>query len=147
MVDEMKINRLKIILAIAFVAILLTGCKSNEAQLREYVADMNAKAYPKQLDEITWLDSLSVMPGLTVASHYTLERVTKHDFTPEQLEQLRLTLKLQTLGSITSKTDKDAKRFRNAGVTFYLEYKDADGNLILDITITPEEYKEAMKSR
>lgn len=106
---------------------------------------MNRNVYPRQLDEITWLDSLSVLPGLTIASHYTITDIDQFDFTPEQLEVLKLDLKIQTLKSITSE-DKDAKRFRNAGVTFYLEYKDLDGNLIMDITITPEDYKKAMKS-
>ena len=142
----MKNSKLSLFFIVALFSLSLSSCKSNEEQLQEFVNKLNENVYPRQLDEITWLDSLSVMPGLTVASHYTLTDVEQLDFTPEQLEMMKFELKLQTLQSVTSE-DKDAKRFRNAGVTFYLEYKDTEGNLILDITVTPEEYNRAMKDK
>ena len=139
-------NLLLFFTAVTLCCLNFSACKSNEKQLQEYVDRLNESVYPRQLDEITWLDSLSVMPGLTVGSHYTLTDIEQFDFTPEHLEMMKFELKIQTLQSITS-DDKDAKRFRNAGVTFYLEYKDTEGNLILDITVTPEEYKKAMKDK
>lgn len=137
-------NHLHHIVVLLILPFMLIGCTSNEEQLKKYVNEMNRDVYPKQLGEEIWLDSLSVLPGLTVGTYYSFTDVSKDDFTPEMLEAMKLNLKIEVLKSVTS-NDKDAKRFRNAGVTFYFECSDWEGNYIFDITVTPEDYKRAME--
>lgn len=141
----MKKTTFYYLIAFAMLSLIFIGCTSNEEQLKKLVEEANRTAYPKQLDEITWLDSLSVQPGLRVISHHRITEITKDDFTPEQIEMLKFELKIQTLKSIVESNDKYSKRFINAGVTFCMEYKDEDGNLITSVDITPEDYKNALK--
>ena len=128
----------------AVMLLTLTGCSSNEDQLKTFVNKMNCTVYPKQLGDAVWIDSLSVMPGITVGTYYSFTNMSKNDFTPEMLEAMRQDLRLEVLKSVIS-DDKEATRFRNAGVTFYFDCRDWEGNTIFDITVTPEEYKQAMK--
>lgn len=129
---------------IAFLLCLVTlGCTSNEGQLKKYVEEAN-KTGPGMIDETTRLDSLSVQPGLKLVLHHTIVGFSG-DLTPEQIEMLKFEQKVQSLNAIITSNDKEIKRLLNAGVTFCIEYRDMNGNFILDVDITPEDYKNAMK--
>ena len=136
-------KKITILFTAAFVifCLVLSGCVDVDKQLRDVVLEANTTRYPAKIDEETMLDSLSVSPGRNLYYHYTLLTLTKDDFTPEMLTTMELGLRANMINIIRSDV-QEIKVYRDARVIFHHEYKDRNGNTIVSIVLTPEDYSD-----
>ena len=132
---------------IVLFCFLFIACTSNEAQLAEWVEkQMKNGSYPNEIEEGVWMDSVSVSPGLNLHLHFSFVYMEVGDFTPEDIKYMELDYKIGMMRFITS-DDVEMKRFRNAGVTFLYEFRDMNGEPVLELVVTPEEYKRVMNTK
>lgn len=135
----MRKHVLLLVLIMAVICLALSGCVNVDRQLEKAVAEVNATQYPAQIDEETILDSLSCAPGRNLTYHYTLLTFTKENLKPETLKAMEIGLRINLIKVIRSGV-KVTKQFRKAGVIFHHEYRDRDGNMVVNIVLTPKDY-------
>ncbi len=105
-----------------------------QLQLRCEASVVNCTA-PNMLDEITRLDSSRALPGKIFETDYTIITMEKSKMNAEKFaENMRPSL-LENI-----KENNDLKRFREHKVIVNYNYYDKNGELITNISITPNDY-------
>jgi hypothetical protein len=94
------------------------------------------KNLPLMLDSDTRLDSTMALPGKKFTYFYTLVNYSVDEIDIENFEN---GMKSNLLNNI--KTNSDLKEFRDNKVTMVYFYKDKNGNEIIKIELTYEDYK------
>ncbi|MCL1943962.1 MAG: hypothetical protein FWF54_10510 [Candidatus Azobacteroides sp.] len=130
---------------IALAAVLTTGMFSGcskgkiiEAAIDKVVTESKIMC-PRQVDEITRLDSITHPGKATIEYFYTLN-MSKDDLDQEVLEAGEKTMEQTIINQI--KTSSQLKPLLSLGnVTFHHIYFDKNGKTVFDINITPDMYK------
>lgn len=92
------------------------------------------KSEGTMIDESTRLDQVELLPGNKLVYTYSVVDIDKSDLAPDSMEKTVRPVLLQSLGA-----DPTLRVIRMRGVTFVYRYKDRAGNLIGEITISPED--------
>jgi len=91
---------------------------------------------PIMIDQDTRLDNAVVLPDNIFQFNYTLVNQTKSDIDIEQFTS-RMTPKVTN----SVKTNPNLEAYRDNSVTMSYYYKDQDGEFIVKISVTQEDYK------
>jgi len=94
------------------------------------------KTCPIMLDADTRLDNVLALPNKTFSYNYTLVNYEK-----EMVDTIALKNYLMPNIINNIKTNPEMKFVRDAGVIMKYYYKDKNGNYLLSIIATPEQYK------
>lgn len=105
-----------------------------QLQLRCEASVVNCTA-PNMVDEITRLDSSRALPGKIFETNYTLITYEKAKLNAEKFTEL---LKPSLIDNI--KENADLKSFREHKAVISYKYYDKNGELITNISITPNDY-------
>ncbi|MBN2016971.1 MAG: hypothetical protein JW794_02375 [Candidatus Cloacimonetes bacterium] len=97
-----------------------------EQELQEIAEELTAEC-PKIVDENTQLDRATAGPGLKLTYFYTILQVAVNALTPENLNNLKETLRENY------RTSEDMKPFRDSRVTLVFVYYDKNGNDLLKV--------------
>lgn len=99
----------------------------------EMIADGLNKNYPQQLDEITIMERVESMGNKRIKYHYTILDDDLY-YTPQDIEEHRQNMIRNV------KNESGLRLFKENGVTLSYEYRKQNGELIMLIDITPEDY-------
>lgn len=133
---------MKHLLTILLVLAALVGCKHRtwDEQVQADVERYNSQECPKQLDELTRIDSMAfhLTPTPTLHYYYTVQGLLDDAavYTEQALDGFR-TLTLKHI-----RTDLEMKNLRQHGVTLIYHYRSqTTGRELQCLTFTAEEYK------
>lgn len=105
------------------------------AQLKKEIAEMNRNC-PQMIDEETRLDSMNLVKEKTLQYYYSLVKRSKKDVDINAFSQFLKPNLIQHL-----RTNEQVRFMRENEVTMVYSYSDKKGIKIVDIPITPHEYK------
>ena len=108
---------------------------SLDASLMHAASEIN-KSCPMMVDRETRLDNTVAGSGKTLIYNYTLVNFTRAQIDTTVFES---SLKPRMINAV--KTNTGMKYFRDNNVTLDYRYSDKDGVFVMDIKITPEEYR------
>ena len=91
---------------------------------------------PIMVDRETRLDNAVAMPGKVFQYHYTLVNMLLADI---DVATLTSNLTPQLINNV--KTNPDLKAYRDNEVTMSYTYKDANGEFVAKISVTPQDYE------
>ena len=94
------------------------------------------KMSPFMVDAETRLDNATPLPNNTLQYNYTLVNITKDMIDVESFEAI---MKPQIVNNVRTNPQMEHQR-KNKWTLIYF-YKDKEGNHIVSITVTPEDYK------
>jgi hypothetical protein len=123
-------------LAVQYFLLPLILTPSIGKQLVEAVNEMN-KNCPIMVDKETRLDNTMTFPPHKFQYNYTLLNHTKEEIDVKVLEDYVKPILLSNV-----RTEPRMKVFRDNDVTIVYNYKDKNGAFVLDIPLTPADYKE-----
>ncbi|MFI5154363.1 MAG: hypothetical protein ACHQET_13575 [Chitinophagales bacterium] len=106
---------------------------------KELVAVANElnKTCPMMIDAMTRLDNAVALPGNIFQYNYTLVNYYKADLNADDLK-----MKLQPTIANTIRTNPQLKFFRDKKAIMSYNYNDKNGEFVLNISITPDQYQE-----
>jgi len=121
--------------AIAFFGVQYFFSNSDfEAQMKEAALELN-KQLPMNIDDVTRLDSATVVSKSRFAYHYTLNNVAKSEV---NLDTVAKYIKPGIIENI--KTSPEMAPYRKNKITMDYVYYDKDGSLVTTISVTPDLY-------
>ena len=115
-----------------------SGGSQLEKALKEYTAAIN-KDCPITYDQYTQLDSCEVVDGKVLKYNYTV------DFEKLNTEEDEFEPKMKAYLLSGVKIGAEFKGLRDNDVTFRYAYRDRDGKIVHEFSITPDEYKSGNK--
>jgi hypothetical protein len=124
------------IITIALVQQFFFKAPTYEESMKRAAAELN-KSAPTAVDEETRFDSAEVLPNNVFQYNYTLVNLVKDSIDVNVLDE---NLRSSIVSSV--KTNPSLKLNRKQGTTFIYSYKDKNGELLLNIEVTPDLYKE-----
>jgi hypothetical protein len=141
----MKISTNVRVIAIAIVSILsiaaFSSCsKSTEKLLQKTAEEVNKKC-PMTIDANTMLDSVGVLSNTTFQYYYTVN-FGAQTISKEQYATLMETLKPVIINQVKVNKDASLGLLKKLKVTFGYIYYDSDGDIIGDLSVTPDMYEQ-----
>jgi hypothetical protein len=106
-----------------------------DRQLREGAVEVN-RICPKMIDNETRLDSASVPKEKTFSYYYTLVNRAKKDIDIASARQILTPNLIQNI-----RTNEQLRFMRENQVVFIYSYADKNGSKVLDIQVSPYDYK------
>ncbi len=122
-------------LVIIIVQQFLFKVPSFDKQMMQAANEVN-KACPIMVDQETRLDNSIAFPDNVFQYNYTLVNIEKKNINVSELEEY---LKPVILNAI--KTNPDLKLFRDHGTTMSYNYKDKNGEHLIKLLFTADQYK------
>ncbi|NRB82594.1 MAG: hypothetical protein HRU49_02275 [Winogradskyella sp.] len=110
--------------------------KDLEAELKNAALELN-KETPIQVDQYTRLDSASTIGKTNLIYYYTLLETEKSEV---NLDTVHKYLRPSIIENV--KNSPQLKVYRNNNITLDYKYYDKNGDLITEISVTPELYKK-----
>jgi hypothetical protein len=110
------------------------ACNPVDKQLQLSV-DLINKTAPVMVDEITRLDGAEYLSNKTLKYNYTFVSLTKEDL------DMDIAAKFKTIVLNNVQTNPQMEVLRKNDVIFIFNYKDKENQPLLEITITPEDYR------
>ena len=125
------------ILILCFLSLHSCGDSFLKKQLKLSVTMIN-RTTPMMLDEITRLDNAEYIPEKTLKYNYTIVTLSKEDiFDSTAFEE---SIRENLIDGV--RKNFQLKTFKKYEVIFIYSYKDKNGELIKDFTITKKDYNE-----
>ncbi|SNZ00359.1 hypothetical protein [Flagellimonas pacifica] len=106
------------------------------SELEKTALELN-KQTPMQIDQFTRLDSASTKGKTNFIYHYTLVKIEKSEV---NLDTVNKYIKSDIVDNV--KNNPDLKIFRDNEITLDYKYYDKNGELSIEISVTPELYKQ-----
>lgn len=125
-------------LIFSFLTLLFVSCLNQEnetAELHELVQEINKKC-PATIDSETRLDRIDVVNGDMLRYNFSLVNLL---VTNTDTARLRKELWPGIVANI--KVSASIKKLRDQGLAFQYYYKDKEGNSLLVLNVTKEDYK------
>lgn len=123
------------LLIVVLVQQFLFKPPSFDKQMMRIASEVN-ESCPIMIDKETRLDNTIAFPGKTLQYNYTLINTIKDSVDTDIMEEY---LKPMILNSI--KTNPDLKFLRDNNATMAYNYRDMDGEHLLKLSFTPDQYK------
>ncbi len=114
---------------------LFNNPKSFDKAMMEAASEIN-KSCPIMIDNDTRLDNTVAMPNNIFQYNYTLVNIEKSEI---NIEELRRFIEPNVVNNV--KTNPEMKGYKENKVTMAYFYKDKNGEFLLKIDVTPEQYK------
>jgi hypothetical protein len=137
-VKTKKINGLVVVLALVASSFFFYRCSTNpivDKQLDAAVQEVNTQC-PLMIDAQTRLDNAFRPEKNVFQYNYTLINLTKAELNVEELKG-----NLTPTMTNNVKTNPQLAFFRDNQITMSYYYKDKEGNFVMKIDITPDDYK------
>lgn len=109
--------------------------KDIASELKDAAKELNAEA-PMVIDEYTRLDSAAAVGKTKLIYYYTLKAVEKSEI---DLDTMQKYMKQAVVEGFES--NPEMKAFRDHDITLSYNYYDKNGELIINVETTPEDYK------
>ncbi|MCF8713704.1 zinc ribbon domain-containing protein [Joostella atrarenae] len=122
------------ILSFYFVQKLFSPSAYDEVLVK--VSNEINKTCPFMVDQDTRLDNSVVLPNNTLQYNYTLVNLEKSEL---NIDEFKSNIEPNIINSV--KTNPDMADFRKNEVTLKYDYKDKKGVFLLNIKVTPDDYK------
>ena len=119
-----------------FINQIIFKAPSFDKQMMSAASQIN-ESCPIMLDQDTRLDNTMALPENTFQYNYTLVNMIKDSIDIKGLEEY---LKPNILNNI--KTNPDLKAYRDNKVTMAYFYRDKNGEFVLKIAVTADQYAE-----
>lgn len=110
--------------------------KDLEAELKNAALELN-KETPIQVDQYTRLDSASTIGKTNLIYYYTLLETEKSEV---NLDTVHKYLRPSIIENV--KNSPQLEVYRNNNITLDYKYYDKNGDLVTEISVTPELYKK-----
>ena len=135
-----KRKTLGMITGVVFFAIAYYGTKQFfkkdfESVLKNAALELN-KQTPMQIDQYSRLDSASTIGKTNFVYHYTLNDIVKSEVNIDTVDKY---IRPNIIENV--KSNPDLKVFRDNNVTLDYKYYDKNGEFALDVSVTPELYR------
>jgi hypothetical protein len=141
----MKISKNVRVIVIAIVGIFsiaaFSSCSKSTEKLLQKTAEEVNKQCPMKIDASTTLDSVGVLSGNTLQYYYTVN-FGDQNFSKEHYATLMETLKPGIINQVKANQDPSFGLLKKLKVTFGYIYYDSDGDVIGDLSITPDMYEQ-----
>ena len=117
-----------------------TACgNNNQKELEKQAAALNATT-PIMLDQMTRLDKVEALSGMTLKFSVTMVGIDKEMFDVINTDgNIANMVKQQMVASV--KANPGFAEIKKLGATFIYDFKDEAGHPLFDVTIAPADYK------
>ncbi|MFV0468006.1 MAG: hypothetical protein ACK5MK_03650 [Dysgonomonas sp.] len=134
-------RKLIIFTLILGTAALMVQCKKDTAvqKFMEVMVDEQNKKCPQQIDVLTRLENMEVLPNKTLKINLTTSGINSKSLDASYFEKESKPILIYDL-----QNQPFFAGIKEFGITVIYSYKDKDGQKVTEITITPQDYDQPM---